>query len=480
MNDSGVKVTETQIGLKISIRRDSVLRQVLIDTPSQLNGVPTEESADTEMEVDQQIGDIPKVSQSTNDIPGNRATISNNNNESEIMDYEYDTNDEPEPESDSEHEENQTNSIVLPPFATNGLSNSDAETIIPQQTSEPSQNMGESDDENISIDLDGGESDVDIEIRPKKPVIKLPPFAAKAKSKRKPLPEPKKAEEKRVGVESIVPNICFPFLYGGCVEMENCYYPHEFPTTDDVYERIVKCGPENAAKLFHVIVARCPSLMDRYFETFVEFFALHLRRDDLAKTIAICERDTSEDNKKEKFRFLIKAFVQSGLSYQLTIRTILTGLNDVTIANITLLLDLRIVNGTTLNDLFEVLEALVIDTEFIFKPALGNFLLTVCNRHNEMNLARLVMNLFRSNNRHRMVGVEDHLLRQFHQKFIQNRMQNGQRQNGRRPVVPQPNNQRFNVQRLNGQWPNGQRRGNNRNRATRGRNIYTQRSNESI
>lgn len=461
MDDSGVKVSETQIGLKISIRRNSTLRQVSIDLPLQVNGVAAEENAGTEMDVDRLNGDVPKVSQSTSDIPGNSATTSNENNESETMDYEYDSNDEQEPEP------NQKMSIVLPPFAMNGLSNSEVETILPEQTSEPSQNVEENDDENIFIDLDG-EMDVDIEIRPKKPMIKLPPFAAKIKTKRKPMP--KKAEEKRIGVESIVPNICFPFLYNSCVEMENCYYPHEFSTTDEVYERIVKCGPENAAKLFHVIVARCPSLLDRYFETFVEFFALHLRRNDLAKTIAICERDNNEDNKKKKFRFLIKAFIQSGLSYQLTIRTILTGLNDVNIANITLLLDLRIVNGTTLNDLFEVLQALVMDTEFIFKPALGNFLLTVCNRHNEMKLVHLVKNLLRPSNRHRIIGVEDHLLRQFHQKFILNRMQNGPRRNGQRSGFPQTNGQRL----------NGQRRHNNRNRATRGRNVFSQRSNQSI
>lgn len=459
------KLTETQTGLKISIRRNSILREVSIDAPLQLNG-PADENTGTEMAVDQPNDDIPKVSQPTNDIPGNSATISNENNESEIKDYEYDTNDEPEPDPGSEHEQNQTISIVLPPFAMNGLPNSVLKTIPPKQTNQPSQNTEESDDENISIDLDG-EMDVDIEIRPKKPIIRLPPFAAKIKSKRKPKPEqmPKKADEKCLGIEIIVPNICFPFLRNGCVEGENCYYPHEFPTTDAVYERIVECGPENAATLFHVIVARCPSLLERYYETFVEFFALHLRRLDLIKTIAICERDNSEDNKKKKFRYLVKAFVQSGLSYQLTIRTILTGLNDVNIANITVLLDLRIVNGTTLNDLFEVLQALVIDTEFIFKPAIGNFLLTVCNRHNELKLVHLVKNLFRPSNRHRMIGVEDHLLRQFHQKFIQNRMLNGQRQNGRRPDFSQPN---------------GQRRQNHQNRATRGRNIFSQRSNRSI
>lgn len=455
MDESGVKVTETQIGLKISFRRDSILRQVLIDAPSQRNGVPA-----AEMEVDQPNKDVPKVNQSTNDIPGNSTTISNKSNDSEIMDYEYDG-----PESESEHEQNQTISDVLPPFALNGLSNSEVETIPTEQTRKSSQIMEETDDENIFINLDD-EMDVDIETRPKKPVIKLPPFAAKIASKRKPTPKqmPQEAKDKRVGVESIVPNICFPFLSNGCVEMENCYYPHEFPTTDKVYERIVKCGPENAAKLFHVIVARCPSLLDRYFETFVEFFALHLRRNDLAKTVVICERDNNEENKAKKFRFLVKAFVQSGLSYQLTIRTILTALNDVNIANITLLLDLRIVNGTTLSDLFEVLQALVMDTEFIFKPVLGNYLLTTCNRHNDMKLVLLVKNLLRPSNRHRMIGVEDHLLRQFHQKFIQNRMLNGQRQNGRRPGLPQTN---------------GQRRQNNRNRAVRGRNIFPRRSSQS-
>lgn len=472
MNDSGIKLGETQSGLKISIRRYSTLRQVSIDRPLQVNGVAAKENAGTEMVVDPPNDGVPKVSQT--DIPGNSATISNDYNENETMDYEYDSNDEseqepnpaPESESYSEHEQNQNNSIVLPPFAMNGLLNSGVETIPPEQTTEPSQNVDENDDENIFINLDG-EMDVDVEIRPQKPVIKLPPFAAKTKAKRKPMP--KKVEEKRVGVESIVPNICFPFLYNNCVEMENCYYPHEFPTTDEVYERIVKCGPENAAKLFHVIVARCPPLLERYFETFVEFFGLHLRRNDLARTIAICERDNNEDNKKKMFRFLVKAFIQSGLSYQLTIRTILTGLNDVNIANITLLLDLRIANGTTLNDLFEVLQALVMDTEFIFKPALGNYLLTVCNRHNEMQLVHMVKNLLRPSNRHRMIGVEDHLLRQFHQNFIQNRLRNGQRLNGRRPGLLQTNGQRL----------NGQRRHNNRNRATRGRNVFSQRSNQS-
>lgn len=456
MDDSGIKVNKkNKTGLKISIRPNSIRRQISIDATLQLNDVPAEKLAGTKLVIDQPNDDVPKVSPSTNNIPGNKATIPNNNNEIEMMDYEYDTNGEPE--SSSENEQHPIISNVL-------------ETIPSEQINESSQNMDESDDENIFIDLDGEMDDDKIKIEPKKPVIRLPPFAIQMKSKRKSMPEqiPKKTEEKRVGVECIVPNICFPFLYNGCVEMDNCYYSHEFPTTDMVYERIVECGPENAAKLFHVIVARCPSLLELYYKTFVEFFALHLCRIDLAKTIAICERDTNEDNKKEKFRFLIKSLIQSGLSYQLTIRTILTGLIDVNIANITLLLDLRIVNGTTFNDLFEVLQALVIDTEFIFKPALGNFLLTVCIRHNEMKLVHLVKNLFRPYNRHRMIGVEDHLLRQFHQKFIQNRMQNSLRQNGQRP----------NGQRTNGQRFNGQRRQNNRNRATRGRNItFSQRSN---
>lgn len=252
-------------------------------------------------------------------------------------------------------------------------------------TTQPMEQDESDNDENIKIDFEmESEPKTEMKLIP----LKMPRFAIPKKPK-----STIEKVQKRLGIECIFPGICFPFLNDDCVELGNCYYSHALPSNDDVYERLVKFGAEKMGKLFHTMIARVPCLLNRYFEIFVEFFALHTQRGELMKTIAICERELARSKEDSKFRFLIKSFMQSGLSYETSMQHILLGLSNTDI--LPMLLNIRMVQGITMKNICNIVEVLVSYPEFVFKPSFTEYLMEICIQTRDKDLIPLVMRILR-------------------------------------------------------------------------------------
>lgn len=91
-----------------------------------------------------------------------------------------------------------------------------------------------------------------------------------------------------LGIETIIPNICFAFLNDECVERSKCLYSHKFPSSIDVLVSLDNIGIDNTIKLFRSIVLRCRLLLNNYFMTFVRFYGRKKHCDCIMEMIEIC------------------------------------------------------------------------------------------------------------------------------------------------------------------------------------------------
>lgn len=269
------------------------------------------------------------------------------------------------------------------------------ESTVSTTTNQMHQNNNDNDydtDNDIIINWD---LDTEIEKQPEpqpKKVI-MPKFAV---TKSAPRPAP---ENKRLGLESIMPGICFPFLGDNCIEDEYCYYSHEYPSAEDLLGRLTECGVENSAKLFHVIIARTPTLLKRYYETFISFFATNKQPEHLTKTIAICEREIDQLERERKFRALIQAFIQSGLTYEATMEIILMHLTIENSLTISMVMNLKMANDVTPRKIYTIFDSLSKNPDYDFPPAVLNYVMRFCVRTKSEEFVQLLVRIFKADRR---------------------------------------------------------------------------------
>lgn len=238
----------------------------------------------------------------------------------------------------------------------------------------------------------------------------------------------------KLGIETICPNICMFFLHDDCVEGAHCYNLHELPSDDIVRQRLIECGFENMAKLFHVMIARCPKLLQQYFHLFIDIFAEHQLKNDLIDTICICERERNKDKRFTLFQQLIQAFIKCGETYKTTMEIILFNVENVDQGMVDTLLNMNLVDGIDVNDFLGVFESLN-KHRYAFNEHIINRLMFLCTHsvnalptNNLRKLARLIFDILKRN-----IHVQKSLNKidynSYKQLINRYRNQNGQRQN---------------------------------------------------
>lgn len=316
-------------------------------------------------------------------------------------------------------------------FDQNGADNEPPTSI---NTVEPMEQNDIDNIDDIEIDFD----EINIKVNPQPKTIKLILPKAFIFKEYKPMqlpttptPTPKPIR-KQLGIESILPNICFPFLRDECVEFERCLDSHEFPSDDEMYERLVKYKPEQMSKLFHIIIARHPNLLNRFFKIFMEYFALHVHRAALVKTIDMCEREPELLQKIEKYRFLIKSFMQSGFTIDDTMTTILKAINDSN-GSLSMVLDPRVMAGVNVGNILNIVKALDATPEYAFNGVIINYLMEICIKTKNADLTSFCAQFAVLQRRRRIAGLNKGLQRNFCDLFVQLRRTGAiQRKNGKK------------------------------------------------
>lgn len=227
-----------------------------------------------------------------------------------------------------------------------------------------------------------------------------PPAQAKEPVRRHPhkIPSfmlPKKVEEdtsrqNRLGVETIFPNACFQFMNEGCVEGERCFELHEYPTNDFVHEQLVKIGPELAAKLFHVVIRRNFNLLERYFCTFVDFFAAHGQQDELISTIEVLKHPKLARNNRLTTHFveLFTAFTNCGCSNGTAIGIIIINLRNPTQVVVDSLINFNLRNLVSDDDFALVLKELM-KNKYKFNAFMVNRIMSYSLQKANCNLIKM-------------------------------------------------------------------------------------------
>lgn len=264
--------------------------------------------------------------------------------------------------------------------------------------------------DDVNFDVDGPSEPVPI----KRIKLNVPAFLQKQPTRVtwRPIEEPKPI--KNLGIESICPNVCFFFLRDDCIEDENCYYSHELPPDADVIRALAECGIDDAAKLFTIVIARCPKLLQQYFHVFVTYFAEKNSKEKLIETIAICQRETDKEKQFEYFQHLIDAFIRIDEPYGTAMQIIFWNLDynkqkDV----VDTLLNMNLVDGIGVSEFLDVFDALN-KKHFIFNEIIINRLMLLCTQSENalpakqlVDFVHLIFNILRNNKRKEFIKVLD-------------------------------------------------------------------------
>lgn len=251
---------------------------------------------------------------------------------------------------------------------------------------------------------------------------KQPPPAARTKFEvpkfllKKPSPvewrpiESKSDPQKKLGIQMICPNICHFFLQDECIEGDNCYNSHKFPTDSEVMEALRASDFQHAAKLFHIIIARCGKLLRQYFHTFVNFFVEQNLKDDLIETIFICGREPDKEKQFKFFKHLICALIQTGYTYTTAMEAIYWKLLDCQSDVIDTLLNMNLVDGACVDDFLNVFASLN-ESHYPFYWNIIDRLMYLCTQSEAVlprdqldNFVRLIYNILRSKARNKYMG----------------------------------------------------------------------------
>lgn len=236
----------------------------------------------------------------------------------------------------------------------------------------------------------------------------------------KSVPVDSSARQKKLGIESICPNICFHFLHDTCVEGENCYSSHQLPADEFIRKRLTECGTENAVKLLRVIIARCPKLLDNFFRLFVDHFADHQLKDDLIGTISICVREQDKTKRFTLFQNLINALMRSGETYKSAMEAILFNLEDIQRDVIDTLLHMNLVDGIGVSEFLAVFQSLQ-NHNYRFNEHIINRLMYLCTQSEDALatdklsvFTRLIFNILKRN-----VRVQTALDKKYYHDYMQ-------------------------------------------------------------
>lgn len=159
---------------------------------------------------------------------------------------------------------------------------------------------------------------------------------------------------KRLGIESICPNICLYFLDDSCNEGDYCYNSHELPSDDDIQNRL----DDRSGQLLRVIVARCPKLLYKYFPVFVDYFADNKMKNVLIESISICQREQDKEKKITFFKHLVRAFIRSGETYETAMEAIFFNLGYIDRDTIDILVNINLVDGISVGEFLSVFRSL--------------------------------------------------------------------------------------------------------------------------
>ncbi|XP_031629187.1 uncharacterized protein LOC116344674 isoform X2 [Contarinia nasturtii] len=257
----------------------------------------------------------------------------------------------------------------------------------------------ESVDEHSRDDVDAdADADVSDEWTNKRIKLQMPTFL-KPKSvatwKSIAVDDPERA--KRLGIESICPNICLYFLHDACVEGDNCYNSHELPSDVDVLQHFKACGTTDTGKLLRVIIARCPKLLYTYFRVFVDYFADHQMKEHL-----------------------IRAFIRSGETYESAMEAILFNLKYIDRDTIDILLNMNLIEGISVSDFLNVFRSLN-RHRYRFNEHIINRLMYLCTQSEDVldtdtlsDFTQLIFHIIKTN-RH----VQSVLNKNDYRKYIQ-------------------------------------------------------------
>lgn len=235
--------------------------------------------------------------------------------------------------------------------------------------------------------MTGPENSVDRRI----PVF-LPSFAKLRQPPQNYSNETKSKLPQRPGIETIWPNMCMHFLRDGCVESDRCLRSHELPDGNIIYQRLCEHDAGHIAQLFHVIIVRCAKLLQLYFTNFLDYFGMHWQRDDLIKTISICEPCTNIEMKTQYFQHLVLAFMRSGMSYEATMQTIFAHMKNQSNRSKNVVLNASIVENVTIDGLPRVIRTLLSRRMTIEPPIINRLMIVHLNSH-DTQLANVIVSI---------------------------------------------------------------------------------------
>lgn len=222
------------------------------------------------------------------------------------------------------------------------------------------------------------ETELEPPIKPTK--LQFPSFTRKRKSTEISWKTAKKPNHSsKLGIESVCPDICFFFLRDECVEGDDCCNSHELPTGDDVRQKLHELGAENTAKLFQVVIARCPKLLQNYFTLFVDYFVEQNLKSDLIKTIYICANQPEQKERFEYFQYLINAFIRSGDTYSTAMHRIFLNLRKITMEVANTLLNMNLVPGIDVEEFLNVFHSLS-ESRYQFHSNIINRMMYLCTQ----------------------------------------------------------------------------------------------------
>lgn len=238
----------------------------------------------------------------------------------------------------------------------------------------------------------------------------------------------------KLGIETICPNVCNFFLHDDCIEGEHCYNSHELPTDDMVRQRLIDRGVENTEKLFRVIIARCPKLLQRYFHVFVDIFAEHQSKEYLIGTICICERESNKDKRFELFQQLIKAFIKCGETYKTAMETILFNVENMGQDMVNTLLNMNLVDGIGVSDFLAVFRSLN-KHRYMFNKHIINRLMYLCTQSEDalpteklIEFSKLIFSILKNNKHvHQNKSLDQDYYKSYMSLYNRNRNRNGKR-----------------------------------------------------
>lgn len=190
-----------------------------------------------------------------------------------------------------------------------------------------------------------------------------------------------------LGIETILPGICFPFLNQNCVE-NHCLKSHKLSQCAEVNAILHEIGPEKSSSLFRVIVVRCEMVLNHYFETFIRYFSANGMINDLISMIEFSENPTFK--LIDKLEKLLKGFMSMGRIYSDAVSLIIQNQKYRTIDTFSILFDQSKFPQATVEEMTKILSSINKSSAFVFDKATVHFFLRLSC---ELKTREIVINM---------------------------------------------------------------------------------------